>query len=131
MPTTSDQALYTVLSAHSGLAALISDRIFSVEAPQGTPLPMLVFQPTGGQSAATHGEGSSDSRLDGVNYQVTAIALTPEITAEILYQARLAIEASTSLRGIQISPERALPRSDMANAHGRMADFLVWNRPDA
>lgn len=129
MPKTADQAILEVLAAHSGLAALVGTEIQPVEATQGTPIPMLTFQVISSVPANTHGEGSTDSRLDEVRVQLTALALTQLAAANIIYQARLALEAS-SLKAVMVS-ERALGRADLANCHGRAADFHLWNNPDA
>ena len=136
MPTTADAALYTVLNAHAGLAALLGSgpimRAYPVEAPAGAALPLLIFNVLAvDDGASTHGQGTgTDARLDGVHYELIALAETPLGAAGVLYQARLALEASTTLRGLQTGA-RGLPRSEDAGCHGRSADFLVWNDPDA
>ncbi len=132
--TTTDQALYTVLNAHSGLGALIGAgdamRCYPVEAPPGATLPLLVYQVIATDPAATHAEGAADSRLDGVLAQLTALAATPLAAAAVIYQARLAIEASATLKAV-MTDERSLPRAEDANCHGRSADFHIFNYPDA
>lgn len=134
MATTADQSLYEALNAHAGLGALIGTgtamRCYPVEAPPATVLPLLVYQAISTSPATTHGEGADDPRLDGVLYQLTALADTPLQAAAVLYQVRLALEASTTLKGV-MTDERSLPRSEEAQSHGRSADFQVWNYPDA
>lgn len=134
MPTTVDQALFTVLNAHSGLAALIGTstdmRCYPVEAPPGALLPLLVYQMIATDPATTHGEGDTDPRLDGHLVQLTALAATPLQAAAILYQVRLALESPGGLKAV-LTDERTLPRAEEAKAHGRSADYHLWNRPDA
>ena len=135
MPTTSDQALYTVLSAASALTALLSvadaggPAIYPVEAPQGALQNILVWQIISTQSQTTHAEGGDDSRLDGVYVQLTALAPTQLQASAIMYQARVAIESSVTLKGIMTS-EQSLARDENALCHGRTADFMFWNYPD-
>lgn len=128
MATTADQAVYAVLSVHAGLTALVFDRIYPVEAPQGADQPMLVYQSVSNVSEATHDEGPA-ARLDGCRYQLTALAQSPLAAQQIIYQARLALENS-NLGSIMLD-ERDLPRAEQANCFGRCADFQVWNDPDA
>lgn len=134
MPTTADEALFAVLAEHAGLAALLGTeenfRCYPVEAPPGVAAPFLVYQAIGTQPATTHGEGSTDSRLDGVLYQLTAIAATALAAAGIIYQARLAIEESATLKAV-MTDERGVPRSEEADVHGKSADFHIWHYPDA
>ncbi len=136
MSTTSDEALYTVLAAAAGLTALLgtsrfgSPCIFPVEASPAEKKPMLVWQVIATNPATTHGEGGSDSRLDMVHVQLTALDATPIKCARIIYEARLAIEGSATLKGI-MTGEQTLPREDDADCHGRTADFLIQNYPDA
>lgn len=131
---TSDQALYEVLNAHGGLGSLLgvgaAMRCYPVEAPPGALLPLLVYQLITTDPATTHGEGGADPRLDAAHFQLTALALTSLEAASVLYQARLALEASATLKAV-LTDERSVPRTEEAQAHGRSADFLVWNNPDA
>lgn len=129
MATSSQQALFAVLDAHAGVLGKVSHRIYQVEAPPNAQMPMLVIQLIATQQQTSHGEGT-DARLDGAHFQITALGRTPIEAADALYQARLAIEASATLRGIQ-TDERSLDRSEEANCHARAADFLIWNNPDA
>lgn len=134
MPTTADAALYAVLNAHVGLGALIgtadSMRCYPVEAPQTAALPLLIYECVKGRPATTHGEGGTDGRLDGVRYQLTALAATALQAKGVLHQARLAIEAS-ALKAVCVDPERSIPRAEEAKSHGAASDFHFWNNPDA
>ena len=135
MSTTADQALYTVLAAHAGLQELLGGatdpRIYPIEAPPGAVLPLLIYQVISTDPQTTHAQGTGeDARLDEHRYQLTALAATQLQAAALLYQARLAIEASTTLKGVMVD-ERALPRAEEAKSHGRSADYLCWNNPDA
>jgi hypothetical protein len=132
--TTIDSALYTVLSAYSGLTSLLGAgdamRCYPVEAPANARLPLLCYQVIATNPATTHQEGQGDTRLDGTLVQLTALASSQIGAAAVLYQARLALEASTTLKAV-LTDERMLPRSDDANCHGRSADIQMWNYPDA
>lgn len=132
---TADQSLYEVLAAYTGLTSLLGGpgdalRIYPVEAPPGAVLPVLVHQIISTNPATSHAEGQGDTRLDGAHFQLTALAATPLAAAAVLYQARLALEASTTLKAV-LNDERSVPRAEEANCHGRSADYLVWNYPDA
>ncbi len=129
MPTPSDQALFAVLSVHPGLLALVADRIYPVEAPEGAVLPMLVYQQIVSDPATTHGEGA-EARLDELTYQLTALAALPLVAAGIIYQARLALESAPNLGAVLIN-EQSLVRDEDANCHARAADFIIFNDPDA
>ena len=133
--TTSDQALYQALAAFAALTELLGGgpepRIYPVEAPEEAPLALLVYQKISSTPATTHGEGvTGEEHFDGDVYQLTALAATQLQAAALLYQARLAIEASTTLKGVMVD-ERALARAEEADAHGRSADFHLWHDPAA
>ncbi len=133
MPTTADQALYTVLAAHQGLRDLglgegDTFRCYPVEAPPEGAVPLLFYQAITTSPNPSHGAG--EQRKDEHYYQVTALAATALAAAAMLHQVRLAIEGSEALRADLID-ERALPRAEEANVHGRSADFHFWNDPDA
>lgn len=135
MPTTADAALYAVLAAHAGLQELLGGatdpRIYPIEAPAGAALPLLVYQLISLDPSLTHGTGDDgDEPLDGDSYQLTALAATQQACAAILYQARLAVEGSTTLKGVQ-TDERALDRADEADSHGRASTVRLWHRPAA
>lgn len=131
MSTTVDQALFTVLSAHAGLGALIGTstdmRCYPVEAPPAAALPLLVYQVISSNPNPSH--DPTEQRKDEIVIQLTALASTQLEAAQILHQVRLALEGST-MKG-DLSDERALPRAEEANVHGRSADFHVWHNPDA
>lgn len=135
MATTTDAALYPVLAAATALTSLLTagqdggPGIYAIEAPAAAAMPFLLYQVIATSPATTHGEGGTDSRLDGVTVQLTAIADTQLKAAAILLQARLALEAST-LKAV-MTGEQSLERDEEANAHGRTADFQIWNYPDA
>lgn len=58
---TLEQGIYAALAAHAGVAALAGDRIYPVEAPQGTPLPRIVFARQETENLATlRGRGTHD-----------------------------------------------------------------------
>jgi hypothetical protein len=133
--TTSDQALYQALAAFAALTELLGGgpepRIYPVEAPEEAPLALLVYQKISSTPATTHGEGvTGEEHFDGDVYQLTALADTQQACAAILYQARLALEASTTLKGVQ-TDERALDRAEEADCHGRASEVRIWHRPDA
>lgn len=133
--TTSDQALYQALAAFAALTELLGGatdpRIYPIEAPPGAVLPLLIYQVISTDPQTTHAQGTGeDARLDEHRYQLTALAATQLQAAALLYQARLAIEASTTLKGVMVD-ERALARAEEADAHGRSADFHLWHDPAA
>lgn len=131
MVTSSNSALFACLSAWTGLTDLVEDRIRAGEAKQGEKRDMLVFQVVGGRTTTTHGEGNgTDGRLDQPFYQLTAIAATQKRCDAILWQARLALEASTTLAAVMLSPPQGLERDDDSDCHGLMQDWQISHRPD-
>ena len=67
----SETYLYTKLIAAAGLTALVSTRIYADEAPQGTALPYVVFQPF---TPADHMLGGGDYiQMTTADYLVKAV----------------------------------------------------------
>lgn len=135
MSKTIDESLYEVLNADPALAALIGTgtamRLYPVEAPPGAVLPLLIYQVISTDPQTTHAQGTGDdARLDQHRVELMAQADTQLACAQILKAGTDALEASTTLKGIHID-ERALPRAEEAKSHGRSADYLCWNNPDA
>lgn len=128
MPTTAQEAIYTVLSTYAGLVALVSQRIYPNEAPQGEQIPLVVFNEIAlDQGTSTHGEYGADPSMDGVTVQVDCIAATPLEAATILQQVRLALGTS-ALKAV-MRARRQLDREEEADVHGMSGDFLVWHSP--
>lgn len=58
---TLEEALFTALTEHAGVAEQVDDRVFPVEAPQATLLPRVVFARQETQNMATlAGRGTHD-----------------------------------------------------------------------
>jgi len=124
MPSTTQEAVYSVLSAYAGLIALVGDRIYADEAEEGAELPFVVFREISVMAdGITHGEYDTDSRLDGVVVQVDAIAADAHTAALVLKQAEDALGKSAYKATVQSG--RQLSRDDEAEAHGQSRDFLL------
>lgn len=83
-----DEALYTYLTGHTGLKALISTRVYPEEAPQSAALPHVVVQKI---------SDTKDHFLSGICtlerpiYQFSAIATTKAVAKQVAVQLKSAL----------------------------------------
>ena len=90
--------LYTRLSSHAGLSALVGDRIYPLRLPQNPTLPAVVYQRISGQRLQ-----NLDRNTDGpqrIRVQLTAWAEDVDTANSVAEQVRLAMEASTGWRAL-------------------------------
>ena len=114
--------LYTALTGHAGLSALVGTRVFPVILPQNVTLPAVRYQRiTGGQVTAHSGY----TGLENPRYQIDAWANTFDAARAIAKQIRLAMTSATTFTAIVLTdfddyePEKNLFRISL--------DFSVWS----
>jgi hypothetical protein len=83
-----NEALYTYLSAHSGISALVSNRIYPDELPESVTFPAVVITSISLEATFSH-EG--DSNLDTARVQLDAYAADRATATAILVQCRSAL----------------------------------------
>lgn len=88
-----ETALVTALRAHSGLAALVAQRIYPVRLPQGATLPAVVYQ-----RISTVRESALGRVVAGasVRVQFTVWGATHQAAQDTADQVRLALLAFTA-----------------------------------
>lgn len=70
--------LVTMLGAHAGLTALVSERVYASKAPQGVTMPYVVLHDVGGEDEHCH----DGLRVSSFRLQFDAVAVTAaEVTA--------------------------------------------------
>jgi hypothetical protein len=88
MTATIDDAVYHELSQHAGLAALVSDRIYPDELPEGCIFPAVRF---GEASLAPTYSHDGDSNLDATRMQFDCYAATRTGARAVANQVRNAL----------------------------------------
>jgi len=92
------QAIYSQLTGHAGLSALIGTRVYPLVLPQNAPsaavLPAVVYQIIGNDRLERHRGASGDARP---TVQLSAWALTEASAAAVAAQMRIAITAMTGV----------------------------------
>lgn len=117
--------LYSHLSAHSGLAALVGTRISPQKSIQAGSLPCVTYQRISGGRDYTHGETSSID-LNNPEYQVDSFARTYDSAKAVAAQVRAALEAFDAVKAF-IKNEWDLYESD-TEIHRVSMTVSVWTR---
>jgi hypothetical protein len=123
-----EEVLFTRLSAHGGLTALVGTRIYPVIMPQGATKPAVTYQLISGirESAMVADPGLVTSR-----YQFTAWATTNLVARNVIKQVRLALERYSSgiMANAFIETEYDV-FDEEAILHGRGLDVIVNHTED-
>jgi hypothetical protein len=92
MPVTHiDTALVSLLTAATGVTALVGTRIFAVQAPQGSSLPVLVYsRDQGDREFGTHMTGHTG--LMRATYTLSCVGDTLLAVRNLTKQVRLALQ---------------------------------------
>lgn len=135
-----EDAIYTHLSTHAGLSALVSDRIYPDDLPKSPTYPAVIFELIDGQSY------EAMVRRPGINfstYQFTcygtlksqAVAVAKQVKAALDYYSgvigtapnTVTIEWAKFEREYDEDPETALTRVGEAakNQYGRVVEVLI------
>lgn len=97
-----ESSFYTLLSGNAALVALVAERIYPVQAPQGVDTPYLCWQRVA--SEPQNGLGGFTGQLERVRVQVDAYATEFDPAIAIAAAVRTAVQAATTpIRGITIN----------------------------
>lgn len=106
-----DAALYSILSNHSGLTALVSTRIAPVRLKEGESLPAVTYQRITSQD---HWAGGADAGVRSIRYQVSSWGANYDQARAVATQVRAALQrysgtaAGVVVQGIFITSETDL-----------------------
>ena len=89
-----ETALYTLLDNDAGLAAIVGDRIYPVEAPEGAARPLLVYSVVSSVSEPAFGADSALKRS-----RFTLLAASDDSALDAATTARAALAAVRRYRG--------------------------------
>lgn len=76
-----DDALYSTLKNNSSVSALVSSRIYPINAPQGATLPLIVFTQIGTLDRELSHSGST--KVCTSHFRLNTIATTPKAAKQI------------------------------------------------
>ncbi len=94
------ELLYTALSGHAGLAALVSDRIYPIKLPQDETLPAVVYQQISVQNMITL--DTDTNGVQQIRVQLSAWSSSYDEARAVGEQVRLAMESATTFRAVRI-----------------------------
>lgn len=129
---TIDEALFTRLSTHAGVAALVATRIYPILMPQNTTLPAITKQRISGPRVQSL-VGSSG--LAYPRYQVDAWASTYDGAKAVADQVRAALDGfrgyvgTVRIGGIRLIGDQELYEEE-TRTHRVSQDFSVWHDED-
>jgi hypothetical protein len=87
-----ESAIYSILSAHAGLKALVSTRVYPLTAPIDTVKPLVVYEKT---DAQRHNVMGGKGGVSEAEIEVTGYDTTPEGAAALGVQIKAALEYYT------------------------------------
>ena len=112
-----------VLSADTGVQAIVGSRIYAMLRPQADPLPALVYQRV---STVPVVSLQGDSSLDQVRLQVSCYASTLLQAKQLAAATRRAINGASGLKSITVME---IDDQDPETKHFRVVvDFNIWQR---
>lgn len=116
--------LYTQLSTHAGLTALVSTKIYPVLAPQKVDLPYCVYLKVSNVRQYSH---QGFSNLERVRLQISCFAKTYSTAKDVAAQVIAAMEAwsASSVQAVIPDGEEDLYEEDTETYHIPL-DFIVW-----
>lgn len=106
------------------LDALVSGRVYPDVAPEGAPLPRIVYQQVGGQ-AAVYAEGALPTTENG-RYQVACWAETRLQAVALAQQVEQILVAHPVLQALPIGARIAVHEPD-TDLRGCRQDFSIWS----
>lgn len=124
------QALFTILSAHPGLSALVGSRIYPLILPQNPAYPALTYQRVSGPREQSH---DGPSGLARPRFQVSCWHPDFDQAKAAAEQVRLAlagyrgIVGGLEIEGIQVENELDLYDPD-AKVYRVILDFVIWHQ---
>lgn len=133
-------ALYTILAAHPGLAALVDTRIYPASAPPDAVEPFLVYTLVSDTRVASHdgpsGLGRARYQFDccagatpaGVPDQDTAAAVAKQVRLA-LHHTQGAHDGDTVGGFLPAGADRDMP-DPLTNRGRRTVDFTFWHNEE-
>jgi hypothetical protein len=127
-----ETSLYAYLAAYAGLAALVSDRIYPVIAPQGSTKPCLVYTKIGNdRKHSMQGySGLQETRIQiscfaELYETVGAVVGAKDVAAQVV-AAMEAWEGSAGIQAVFPAGERDMYEPDTELYHIPL-DFIIWH----
>lgn len=125
-----EQALYTILSGHAGLTALVGSRIYPLILPQSPLLPAVIYQRV---DAAREGTHDGPSGLAHPLFQLSCWALDFDQARAVVAQVRLALDGYTgTVGGVEIEAIQSGHEDDQYEQDTKIyhssIDFDIWHQ---
>ena len=120
---TPTEAVYAVLDAHAGLAALVGDRIYAILMPQDATLPAVTFQRISAEREPLMAPGGGNG-VERARVRITAWATTLTSSQAITEQVRLAMEAATTFKVVHLLNNDDFQPDPLL--YQVSTDFAVW-----
>ncbi len=114
--------LYTALSGHAGLAALVGARIYPDGAPQDAAYPLIVVTLIASTPTVSL---AGDSGQDASRWQVSAWGETFDQVVAVIDAVRAAMAAATAFRSVPLAMYAGPVEPDLRLYH-RIAEFSTW-----
>lgn len=133
-------ALYTILTGHPGLAALVADRIYPAAAPPDAVEPFVVYTLVSDPRVSSHdgpsGLGRARYQFDcwaghtaaGVPDQDTAVAVAKQVRLA-LHHAQGVHDGDTLGGFLPAGGDRDMP-DPLTNRGRRICDFTFWHNEE-
>ncbi len=124
-----EEALFAHLSADAGVAALVGNRIYPIEAPQEAVLPYVVYQRISGPRVRSH---SGPSHLAQPRFQITGAAATYPSLRAVMNAVRVALDGfrGTMGSGPGVDVGGAFVENELDSEEGFVSrlDVTLWHR---
>lgn len=118
-----EERLFYYLTGNPGVAALVTDRVYPLIAPQDAALPYLVYQRI---STARERSHSGPSGLAHPRFQVTAVAATYSAVRNLANAVRIALDGSALAQAVFVENEMEA-WDDSAEAYVCRIDAIIWH----
>jgi hypothetical protein len=127
-----EEALFSYLSGHAGLTALVANRIYPLVMPQGTTLPAVTFSKVSGPRVHAM---QQDAGLAYPRFQVSCWGATYKQAKEVAGQVRAALQdfkgtmggpGGVVVSGVFIQDENDLYEPNTQIYHVAL-DFVIWH----
>jgi len=130
-----EEGIFSLLSADSGVAALVGSRIYPTQAPQNVTYPCVVYQRVGAERAH-HTTGASG--VSEVRMQVASLAESYSGAKALGAAVRAAMDAQRGMWGAvdvlgstihsEMDVLDASPKSDARRLYGIQQDYGIFHR---
>jgi hypothetical protein len=121
--------IYDRLQAVTAVTAVISNRVYPTEGPQGGVLPYVIFDEITTTTIETHDD---DLTLDRTTVQFTCYAKTSRDAATLRWLVRAALSAPAAMTGVRsTSPVSRQQYIEPLKCHAALLDLTFWHNPSA